>query len=69
MPPKKTEEGSPYEILWFVLAALAGLIILWWVQGGPERADLRGIFLAPPPPLDSGDAYGPGFGTSTYNQQ
>ncbi len=63
---KKPE--SPYEILWFVAAILGGLIVLWWVQGGPEKADLRGIFLAPPPPVGSGDAYGPQVGTSTYQQ-
>ena len=67
MPPKK-EEGSPYEILWFVLGGLAVLIALWWVQGGPEKADLRGIFLAPPPPIGTGDAYGPQIGTTTNNE-
>jgi len=67
MPPKK-DEGSPYEMLWFVGGILALLIALWWVQGGPEKADLRGIFLAPPPPIDTGDAYGPQVGTTT-NQQ
>ncbi|MDP4020690.1 MAG: hypothetical protein Q8P58_01425 [Candidatus Adlerbacteria bacterium] len=63
---KKPE--SPYEIVWFVGGILAVLIALWWVQGGPERADLRGIFLAPPPPIGTGDAYGPQIGTSTYQQ-
>ena len=60
--------GSPYEILFLVLGGLALLIALWWVQGGPEKADLRGIFLAPPAPVGSGEAYGPEFGTTT-NQQ
>jgi len=44
------------------------LIALWWVQGGPEKADLRGIFLAPPPPIGTGDAYGPQIGTTTNNE-
>jgi len=64
--PKKN--GSPYEIVWFVFGGLALLIALWWVQGGPEKADLRGIFLAPPPPLGTGESYGPQIGTTT-NQQ
>ncbi len=41
------------------IGALALLIGLWYQNGGPERADLRGIFLAPPSPVGSGDAYGP----------
>ena len=67
MPPKK-DESSPYEMVWFVGGILAVLIALWWVQGGPERADLRGIFLAPPPPLGTGEAYGPQIGTTTNDQ-
>ncbi len=45
--------------VWILAALLGGLIVLWYVNGGPDRADLRGIFLAPPAPLDSGEAYGP----------
>jgi hypothetical protein len=56
---------SPYEIVWFVVGILGVLIALWWVQGGPGKADLRGIFLAPPPPVGSGESYGPEFGTTT----
>lgn len=44
----------------FFFGLLALLILVWFMSGGPERADLRGMFLAPPPPLDSGEAYGPG---------
>ena len=71
MPPKKEEQGSPYEMVWFVVGILAVLIALWWVQGGPEKADLRGIFLAPLPPLGTGEVYGPQIGTTSeyyYNQ-
>lgn len=68
MADEKKPAGSPYEILWFMLAVVGGLIFLWVWQGGPERADLRGIFLAPPPPLGTGEAYGPEFGTTTYQQ-
>ncbi len=52
------------DALWFV-GILAVLVALWYFAGGPGKADLRGLFLAPPAPLGSGDAYGPQFGTST----
>lgn len=45
-----------------VLGMIAILIILWFANGGAQRADLRGIFLAPPAPLGPGDAYGPQLG-------
>jgi hypothetical protein len=41
---------------------LAILVILWFANGGPERADLRGMFLAPPAPMGPGNAYGPEVG-------
>lgn len=41
-------------------ALLAGLIFIWFYTGGYKNADLRGIFLAPPAPVGSGEAYGPG---------
>lgn len=47
-----------HDALWF-FAILAVLIVLWYFAGGPGKADLRGIFLAPPAPLGSGEAYGP----------
>jgi hypothetical protein len=57
---KKPAAGSDYEILWFVFGGLAILIALWWWTGGPERADLRGIFLSPPPEAGgTGESYGP----------
>ena len=45
-----------------ILGFLAILIILWFANGGPSRADLRGLFLAPPAPLGPGGAYGPQVG-------
>lgn len=45
-----------------VLGFIAIIIILWFANGGPQRADLRGIFLAPPAPLGPGNAYGPQIG-------
>lgn len=57
---KKAEGGSDFEILWFVFGGLAILIGLWWWTGGPERADLRGIFLSPPQEAGgTGESYGP----------
>ena len=55
---KEPGMGAGAEALLFV-AAIGALITLWWFTGGPSRADLRGIFLKPPPPVNSGDAYGP----------
>jgi hypothetical protein len=45
-----------------VLGVLALLVILWFANGGYQRADLRGIFLAPPAPVGPGNAYGPNIG-------
>ena len=56
---EKKEEGHPMQIVLFVVAILGALIVLWYYNGGPSRADLRGIFLAPPAPIGTGDAYGP----------
>lgn len=60
---KKEGMSAGTEALLFV-AGLAALAALWWWSGGPGRADLRGIFLQPPAPVGSGDAYGPGLGTT-----
>lgn len=65
MAEEKKEGGGPIEDALFIIGLLAVLIVLWYVNGGPERSDLRGIFLAPPAPLGDGEAYGPEFGTST----
>lgn len=60
-------QGGHYDILFFVGGILVVLVALWYYNGGPDKADLRGIFLAPPPPLGTGDAYGPQVGSSTYS--
>jgi len=58
-------KGNPTEdALWF-FGILAILVALWYFAGGPGKADLRGLFLAPPAPLGTGDAYGPQFGATT----
>lgn len=57
--PSVTEEAFMF------FGALIILVILWYFAGGPGKTDLRGLFLSPPQPLGSGDAYGPQFGAST----
>ncbi len=49
----------------FVVVGLVLLVVLWYANGGPGKADLRGIFLQPPQPLGGGNAYGPDFASST----
>ena len=53
--------------LMFVVVGLVILIILWYANGGPQKADLRGIFLNPPAPIGNGQSYGPQYGTSTVD--
>ncbi len=47
------------DMLIFVFGGFAALVAIWYFTGGPSRADLRGIFLNPPAPIDNGNAYGP----------
>ena len=63
--------GGPMSDLMFVVVGLVFLLVLWYANGGPQKADLRGIFLQPPPPVGAGNAYGPDFASSTvdYNNQ
>jgi hypothetical protein len=56
------KKHDPMQDVYFVGGILLILIAVWFFSGGPERADLRGIFLAPPEPLGTGDAYGPEIG-------
>ena len=63
-------ETSPFQLFWMVLGFMAILIGLWFASGAYKKADLRGIFLAPPAPLGPGNAYGPQIGQpSTISQQ
>lgn len=58
---------NPMQDVYFFIAFLVIVVILWFAAGGPGKADLRGAFLQAPPPLSNGQAYGPG-GTSTQQQ-
>ena len=52
----------------FILGILLVLVVLWFASGGASRADLRGIFLHPPAPIDTGGSYGPQIGTTSLPQ-
>lgn len=57
------EEADPLaeakSFLFFFLGILATLLVLWYMTGDRSPSDLRGIFLKPPPPVGTGDSYGP----------
>jgi len=63
------EKGGPgpLEDAIFVLGIIVVLVVLWFYSGGPNKADVRGIFLHPPKPIDQGGAYGPTIGTTTIS--
>ena len=65
MADEEKKGSTPTEDAFFFFGALAILIALWYFAGGPGKADLRGLFLAPPAPLGTGEAYGPQFGATT----
>lgn len=62
------DEEKKYDAMgdvWLFVGFLVILVALWYAAGGPGKADLRGLFIAPPQPLGSGAAYGPQIGSST----
>jgi hypothetical protein len=65
------EESNPWEPALWLGGILFALFALWWVGGGPERdGGIRGLFVAPPPPIGSGEVYGPEIApASTTNQE
>jgi hypothetical protein len=54
------------------VATIGGILlllgVLWWYNGGMERGGIRGLFIKPPPPIDSGEVYGPELGPPPQNQ-
>ncbi len=48
--------------LWWVVAVVAGMWVVWVLSGGPNRVE-QGVrpFIEPPPPISSGRTYGPTF--------
>lgn len=69
------KSGGPAQDAFFIIGGVVILVVVWFASGGPERADLKGIFLAPPAPLGTGESYGPQVGQpapwspTTTNQQ
>jgi hypothetical protein len=61
------EAGSPFQLLWTVLAFMGILIFLWFASGAYKNADIKGLFLAPPPPVGPGGSYGPQLGEPNPN--
>lgn len=69
MPPNGHTKGpGPVEDAIFIIGILVVLVVLWFATGGPSRSDIRGIFIHPPQPLDTGGAYGPAPGSTTVPQ-
>ncbi len=67
---KKEGEGhDPIKDLYFFLILFAALVGVWWYMGGPQKADLRGLFINPLPPVGSGDAYGPRFPSTPQTEE
>ena len=57
MKRKNSEKGS-YEPLIWLFVIIAGLWVLWYYTGGPERANVNaGPFVQPPAPLGNGQGY------------
>ena len=74
MADEKPKKDDPMQMLLMVLGFLAVLIFLWFYTGAYKNADLRGVFISPPPPVGPGGAYGPQIGkpnpnTTNPNQQ
>ncbi len=56
---KPDPEAEAKKFAFFVFMMVVILLTIWYFSGGPERSDLRGIFLKPLPPVGSGESYGP----------
>lgn len=66
---EEEKKGSPLEGVLFVVGVLIVLLLLLWAKGGLTNGkDLKGLFLKPPPPVGSGQVYGPQLGTSTLQK-
>jgi len=48
-----------------ILGFMAILVFLWIISGAYKKADLNGVFIAPPPPVGTGGGYGPQIGTTS----
>jgi hypothetical protein len=62
MAEEKKEAADPMKMLWLVVGAMAILAGLWFASGAYKNADVRGLFISPPPPVGPGGSYGPQIG-------
>lgn len=58
MADKPEPSGGLSHLTWFFII-MTGLWFLWFLTGGPERAERERAFLKPPAPIDTGETYGP----------
>lgn len=51
--------GSPWAVLWWFLAIIVGLWVLWYYTGGPQRAEREGDnpYIKASQPIDTGLPY------------
>jgi hypothetical protein len=64
---KKPSGPGPMGDLLLFVGFVVILVVLWFNSGGDKRADIRGIFIHPPAPIDQGGSYGPHIGTTTIS--
>ena len=60
---------DPMQMFIFVFGGFILLVLAWYMSGGPAKTDLRGLFLSPPQPVGTGDAYGPQIVAPTTTKQ
>lgn len=65
---EEKKAADPLRDFWIVLGFFALMVALWFFSGANSLADLRGIFLAPPQPVGSGEAYGPQGSANPANE-
>jgi hypothetical protein len=47
------------ELKWLIII-LVLLWVVWFMTGGPQRIEsMKGFFIKPPSPIDTGQVYGP----------
>jgi hypothetical protein len=58
---------DPMKDVWFIAAVFGALAFLWFASGAYKNADIKGLFIAPPPPVGPGGSYGPQIGKPNPN--
>lgn len=62
MADEEKGDSNPMEVVYLVAGIIILLVVFWIANGGPSRADVKGLFIAPLPPVGSGESYGPQIG-------